>query len=98
MSVENVTAREDHDKMFQLIMAAWGSQVIRTLAVLSVAEHLEAEPLTAKQIAERESSDERAAIELIACNWKTRARQMNAYLMTIAGARSHLHKRKSILV
>jgi trans-aconitate methyltransferase len=46
-----------HDQVFRLIMAAWGSQAVRTLATLSVAEHLDSGPLTATAIAQRESSD-----------------------------------------
>src|SRR2546429_5283091 len=57
VTAEHPEAQAHHDKMFQLIMAAWGSQAIRTLASLSVAEHLESEALTAQQIAGRESSD-----------------------------------------
>jgi len=48
---------DDHDKVFELIMAGVGSQAIRTMAALSVAEHLATGPLSAGQIAERESSD-----------------------------------------
>lgn len=40
-----------------MIMAALGSQIIRTLALFSVAEHLHGAALTAEQIAERESGD-----------------------------------------
>jgi hypothetical protein len=50
-------AQAAHDQVFQLIMAAWGSQAVRALATLSVAEHLDAGPLTAGQVAQRESSD-----------------------------------------
>jgi len=46
----------------------------------------------------RESRNGWAAVELIARNWKARARKVNAYLMAIACARRHLHKSKSILV
>ncbi|MGV0624857.1 methyltransferase [Mycolicibacter minnesotensis] len=38
-------------------MAGWGSQVVRTLAVLSIAEHFEVGPRSADEIAERCSSD-----------------------------------------
>jgi hypothetical protein len=50
-------SQDDHDKVYQLIMAGWGAQAVRTLAALSVAENLAAGPLSAGQIAERESSD-----------------------------------------
>jgi hypothetical protein len=57
LSTENACTRDDHDKVFEMIMASLGSQVIRTLALLSVAEHLHGAALTADQIAARESSD-----------------------------------------
>jgi hypothetical protein len=50
-------AQEEHDEVYGLIMAGWGSQVVRTLASLSVAEHLDGGSLTAGQIAQRASSD-----------------------------------------
>ena len=50
-------AQQDHDEVYRSIMAGWGSQVVRTLASLSVAEHLDGESLTAEQIAQRASSD-----------------------------------------
>jgi hypothetical protein len=46
-----------HDHVFRLIMAAWGSQTVRAIAALSVAEHLGSGRLTADEIARRESSD-----------------------------------------
>lgn len=48
---------EQHDEVYGLIMGGWGSQVVRTLASLSVAEHLEHGPLTAERIAQRAGSD-----------------------------------------
>jgi hypothetical protein len=57
LSIDNAATRDDHDRVFQMIMAAWGSQAVRTLAMLSVAEHLHGAALTAEQIAARESSD-----------------------------------------
>jgi hypothetical protein len=50
-------AQEEHDEVYRLIMAGWGAQVVRTLASLSVAEHLDGGSLTAEQIAQRTSSD-----------------------------------------
>jgi ubiquinone/menaquinone biosynthesis C-methylase UbiE len=50
-------AQDDHDEVFRLILAAHGTQVIRALASLSVAEHLDGGALTAQQIAEHASSD-----------------------------------------
>jgi hypothetical protein len=55
--MSSVSAREDHDSVYRLIMAGWGSQVVRTLAAFSIAEHLAAAPLTSAEIAERLSSD-----------------------------------------
>ena len=46
-----------YTQVYRMIMAAWGSQAIRCLAVLSIAEHLEAGALSAQEIAERESVD-----------------------------------------
>jgi SAM-dependent methyltransferase len=57
MGSEKVATRADHDKVYQMIMASFQSQVVRTLALLSAAEHLQASALTAGEIAERESSD-----------------------------------------
>ena len=50
-------AQEEYDELYRLIMAGWGSQAVRTLASLSVAEHLDGGSLTAEQIAERACSD-----------------------------------------
>jgi SAM-dependent methyltransferase len=57
MEPTNTATREEHEAVYRLIMAGWGTQVTRTLAFLSVAEHFEAGPLTARQIADRLSSD-----------------------------------------
>jgi O-methyltransferase domain len=57
LSNETAATRDDHDKVFQMIMAALGSQTIRTIALMSVAEHLHGAALSAEQIAARESSD-----------------------------------------
>jgi hypothetical protein len=51
MNSPTSATREDHDRVYELIMAGWGSQVIRTLAQLSVAERLQAGPLTAEDLA-----------------------------------------------
>src|ERR1700748_861854 len=48
---------DDYTRVYRLVMAAWGSQAIRCLAGLSIAEHLEDEALSARQIAQRESVD-----------------------------------------
>ena len=57
MKSPNSGTRENHDAVYRLIMAAWGSQVTRTLASFSVAEHLEDGPMSADQVAERLLSD-----------------------------------------
>ncbi|MGY4651739.1 hypothetical protein ACVWWN_005535 [Mycobacterium sp. URHB0021] len=49
--------REEHDEVFGLLLAGYASQVVRTLAGLSVAEHLDDGELTAQQIAAHASSD-----------------------------------------
>lgn len=49
--------RTDHDAVYRLIMAGWGSQVVRTLAQLSVAEHLEKAPADAAALAQALGSD-----------------------------------------
>jgi O-methyltransferase domain len=49
--------RAEHGEVFRILLASCGAQVVRTLASLSVAEHLERGPLTASQIAERACSD-----------------------------------------
>ncbi|GLE52203.1 methyltransferase [Mycobacterium montefiorense] len=48
---------DSYTRIYRLVMAAWGSQAIRCLASLSIAEHLEKAALSAQQIAERESVD-----------------------------------------
>jgi hypothetical protein len=55
--MDSAEAREQHDSVYRLIMAGWGSQVTRTVASFSIAEHLEAAPLTSAEIAERLSCD-----------------------------------------
>jgi hypothetical protein len=55
----------DVSKVYNLIMAAWGSQAVRAIASLSVAEHLAAGPLAAAEIAERESADAAATYRLL---------------------------------
>lgn len=50
-------AQDEHDDVFSLVLAGYAAQVVRTLASLSVAEHLEHGALTAAQIAQRASSD-----------------------------------------
>src|SRR3954467_15811266 len=49
--------REERDEVFGLLLAGYASQVVRTLAGLSVAEHLDDGELTAQQIAAHASSD-----------------------------------------
>jgi hypothetical protein len=49
--------REDHDAVYRLSMAQWGTQVTKALARLPIAELLAARPLTAHQIAAELSSD-----------------------------------------
>jgi hypothetical protein len=52
------TAEQDHfSEVYHLIMAAWGSQAVRAVAALSVAEHLDDGPLSAEDVARRESAD-----------------------------------------
>jgi hypothetical protein len=55
--MENSAAQARYDRVFEIIMAGWGSQAVRTLAELSVAEHLETQDLSAEEIARRESTD-----------------------------------------
>ncbi|MFI7121998.1 methyltransferase [Amycolatopsis sp. NPDC049868] len=53
-----MTAEQEHfSQVYHLIMAAWGSQAVRAIASLSVAEHLDSGPLSAQDIALRESAD-----------------------------------------
>ena len=56
---------ESHQQVFHLITAAWGSQTVRTLAELSVAEHLASGPLDAREIAARESTELSATHRLL---------------------------------
>jgi hypothetical protein len=55
--MDSAAGRAVHDSVYRLIMAGWGSQVVRTLASFAIAEHLAAAPLTSAEIAERLSSD-----------------------------------------
>jgi hypothetical protein len=56
---------DDVSKVYNLIMAAWGSQAVRVIAALSVAEHLASGPLTAEEIAKRESADSAATYRVL---------------------------------
>jgi hypothetical protein len=57
MREKTLTDHDEHDEVYRLIMAGWGSQVIGALSALSVAEHLAGHSLTAHQIAERACTD-----------------------------------------
>ncbi|MGH3643985.1 MAG: methyltransferase [Mycobacterium sp.] len=57
--------REHHDAVYRLTMAGWETQVTRTLARLSVAEHLQVGPLTASEIADKLSSDPEMTYRLL---------------------------------
>jgi hypothetical protein len=57
VATKSMNADTEHDHVFRLIMGAWASQAVRTIAALSVAEHLQSGRLTAGEIAERESCD-----------------------------------------
>jgi hypothetical protein len=52
----DVATKAAHEEVYWLSMAGIGSQIVRTLADLSVAEHLSGGPLTAEEIARRCSS------------------------------------------
>jgi O-methyltransferase/methyltransferase family protein len=56
---------DGHTTVYRLIMGAWGSQAVRTLAQLSVAEHLEDGPLRTDQLAERVSAEPAALHRLL---------------------------------
>lgn len=55
--VETEPTHQHQTAIFELIMGGVAAQAIRTLASMSVAEHLAAGPLTAAEIARRESTD-----------------------------------------
>jgi O-methyltransferase domain/Dimerisation domain len=55
----------DVSKVFNQIMAGFGSQVVRAMALLSVAEHLADGPMTAEDIAARESTDPAASYRVL---------------------------------
>ncbi len=59
------TPMTEWEQLYDLIMAGWASQAVRALAALSVAEHLSDGPLTADQLAERESCDGAAMYRLL---------------------------------
>ena len=61
----NSSERTDHDAVYRLVMGGWGSQVVRTLAELSVAERLEEGPANAAQLAEVLGSDPDATYRLL---------------------------------
>jgi hypothetical protein len=48
-----------------MIMAGWGSQAVRALAELSVAEHLASQDLTAREVAQRAGTDPSATYRLL---------------------------------
>lgn len=56
---------QDRLALLEMIHGYWKSQVVRTAADLRLADHLADGPLTAQQIADRESSDPRATYRLM---------------------------------
>lgn len=57
MSAAEAPSSTDVNRLFEMIMGGVMSQAIRTLTSMSVAEHLDAGPLTAEEIARREGAD-----------------------------------------
>jgi O-methyltransferase domain/Dimerisation domain len=56
-SPESAAALEAHGAVMQMVTGFWVSQIVRTAADLSLAEHLQDGPRTAEEIARRESAD-----------------------------------------
>ncbi|HEY1966406.1 MAG TPA: methyltransferase [Pseudonocardia sp.] len=55
----------NHQEMLGLITGFWVSQIVRTAAALSLADHLAGQPATAKEIASAEGSDLSATFRLL---------------------------------
>jgi hypothetical protein len=55
----------DHSRLFEMIMGSIQTQAVRTLASMSVAEHLADGPLGADEIAKRASTDPRMTYRLL---------------------------------
>ncbi|MEV5152178.1 methyltransferase [Streptomyces werraensis] len=66
-TADNVTAQdaEAHGSVMQMISGFWVSQIVRTAADLSLAEHLQDGPRTAADIAAAESADPAATFRLM---------------------------------
>jgi SAM-dependent methyltransferase len=57
MPAADAPTPDEINRVFQMIMGSMMSQAVRTLTLMSVAEHLAAGPLDAEEIARRESAD-----------------------------------------
>lgn len=55
----------NYQEMLGLITGCWVSQIVRTAAALSLADHLAEQPATAKEIAAAEGSDLSATFRLL---------------------------------
>jgi hypothetical protein len=78
-----------HEQVFDLIMAGWGSQAVRALAAVSVAEHMAEGPVTADALASREGTDPgmtyrllRAGVALGLATYDPRTRSFGATPLT----------------
>lgn len=65
MSASEKTDREKFARVYEMIHWGWAAQIIRTLSTFSIAEHLKDGPLSAEQIAEKESLDPTATFRML---------------------------------
>jgi hypothetical protein len=63
--VERDEGAANYQEMLGLITGGWVSQIVRTAAALSLADHLAEQPATAKEIAAAEGSDLSATFRLL---------------------------------
>jgi hypothetical protein len=56
-SPESAATLEAHGAVMQMVSGFWVSQIVRTAADFSLAEHLQGGPCTAEEIAQKESAD-----------------------------------------
>jgi SAM-dependent methyltransferase len=64
-SETDAAAADNHQKMLSMVTGFWVSQIVRAAADLSIAEHVADGGLTAKEIADRESSEPAMTLRLL---------------------------------
>jgi hypothetical protein len=64
-SVSACPPSSEHERLYSLIMAGWGSQTVRAMATLLIADHLAERELSAAELAERTSCEPSAMYRLL---------------------------------